>query len=537
MDGDPQYGISGRTVLLDVTVTGDADTVSFYNFYEPVGLTHQEPFDLEWTPLSEGEYKIRAVAYHNETGLSDQDQVFFSIRDKPFLLDLSASVLELVPPFDPDIVAYTVELPGYINDVPPLFYESVTGSTTTLQEAPGVDQRVYVDQEDRTTVIRVEEEGNPENYTEYRVTFRLNTGAAPATKDTILYETFGNEDFGFDGLASEYTKFSSDDVAGFIQDSVSINEWWKVSPVDQGATGEAKLWLTMHADAGDTLHFTGIDISGYSSITGLSWWSFANTGWTNYHTKAPAVEISVDGGDFTKLFIPGEIGASEFNCQSRWGKLELPLEVPLHGSTMTFRAGTYDDQQWMIDDILLVTETGECYSTLRSLALSTGELDYDPDVLTYQVELDTLGVPEVTYAPTNEEASVTVQEAVSVNQRTHPDQADRTTTVTVSNCGEETAYQIIFTTTATGIYHMENSGPVIYPNPANDFIHLKGMDHATKLEVCDIMGTMVKSVIPDHGKSGMLNISELPGGLYVIRFFAGEQMTAVVKFSKCSPPR
>ncbi|MFO7935245.1 MAG: glycoside hydrolase family 9 protein [Bacteroidales bacterium] len=358
MDGGRQYGITGRPVLLEVTVTGDADTVSFYNFYEPVGLTHQEPFDLEWTPLSEGEFKIRAVAYNSETGLSDQDQVFFSIRDKPFLLDLSASVLELKPPFDPDIVAYTIELPGYINDVPPLFYESVKGSTTTLQEALGIDQRVYVDQEDRTTVIRVEEEGNPENYTEYRVTFRLKTGAE-----------------------------------------------------------------------------------------------------------------------------------------------------------------------------------GECYSTLRSLALSTGELDYDPDVLTYQVELDTMGVPEVTYAPTNEEASVTVQEAVSVDQRTHPDPADRTTTITVANCGEETSYQIIFTTTATGIRHMENSEPVIYPNPANDFIHLKGMDRATKLEIYDIMGTMVKSVIPDDENSGMLNISELPGGLYVIRVFAGEQMTGAVKFSKSTPPR
>lgn len=54
-------------------------------------------------------------------------------------------------------------------------------------------------------------------------------------------------------------------IACFIAGSVQINEWWQVSPIDQGASGEAKLWLTRHAGAGDTLHFTGIDISGYSA--------------------------------------------------------------------------------------------------------------------------------------------------------------------------------------------------------------------------------------------------------------------------------
>lgn len=531
MEESERYGITGRTVTLDVTVTGNVDTVRFYNDYELIGTTLQVPYDLQWTPQSRGEYKIRAEATDSGSGLTAGDHLFFWARDRPYLLDLRVPVLQLEPVFDPDIFAYTLELPLYVNDPPVLRYESVTGSTVILQEAAGIDQRVYVSREERTTVIRVEEEGDPSNFSEYRVTYRLNTGAPPSVTDTILFETFGDEDSGFDGLASDYTKFSSAGVAGFIADSVQINEWWQVSPVDRGASGEAKLWLTRHADAGDTLHLTGIDISGYTAITGLSWWSFANTGWTGYYTKAPATEISVDGGEYRKLFIPGELDAAKFNCQSQWGKLDLSLNVPLNGSAMTFRIGTYDDQQWMIDDILLLTETGECYSTLRSLGLSSGSLDYDPDVLTYHVELDTNVVPEVNYAPTNEEAVVTVTPAVAVNQNTHPLEADRTTTVSVANCGGQTDYRIVFTTTIAGFREVPRDNLQVFPNPAERYITLKGAETSTRIEIWNLPGLKLRS-LPLDGKPSRIDIADLPAGIYIVKIFNGEAITATFKLVK-----
>jgi hypothetical protein len=449
MESDTTYGFAGNSFFLDVEVGGDVDTVIFYSYFKKIGSSSADPYDIEWTPGEEGDYKIRAVAKDKETGLSAQAKTFISLKDTAYLAWLSVSEGTLSPKFSGDVYDYTVELPHEENFVPELNYRGVEGSTVSVQSALGIDQRVYVDKEDRTSIIRVEEEGNPANFTEYRVTFSLALDAPPLRTDTLLFEHFGNEDNGFQGLASEYTKFSSDSTADFIDDSVSINEWWQVAPKDKGASGEAKVWLTNLSDDGDTLHFTNIDISDYSNITGLSWWSFANTGWGQYFSKAPAVEISVDGGEFKKLFIPGEVEESKFDCQSKWGKLNLSIDEPLNGSKMTFRVGTYDDQQWMIDDILLTTDIGECYATLSSLSLSEGKINYDPDKTSYEVELSSLEVPEVSYTPTDENAEVTVDSALSVSQVTHPYEGDRTTTITVQNCGTKTTYSILFTSSLT----------------------------------------------------------------------------------------
>lgn len=530
-NSNQQFGITGRPILLDVGVIGTADTVTYYNFHDVLGMSTIDPFIYSWTPAAEGNYKIRAVAEDFESGLSDQDEVFFSIKDKPFLTNLSISVFNIEPAFNSETYEYTIELPKTVKTAPPLSYEGVPGSSITVQEAIGVDQRIYVNENDRTTVIRVEEEGNPDNYSEYLVTFRLNTGAPPAAKDTILFETFGNEDSGFTGLASDYTKFTSADIADFIADSVAINEWWQVAPKEQGASGEARIWLTNLSDAGDTLHFTNIDITNYSVITSLSWWSFANTGWNNYFTKAPAVEVSIDGSEFSKLFIPGDIAESEFDCQSKWGKFTLPLDFPIHGSTMTFRVGTYDDQEWMIDDILLTTETGECYSTLRNLEVSGTDISYDPDELTYNVEVNTFDVPEVTYTATNEDAILTVNEATSVNQHIHPD-AERTTSITVSNCGQETTYKVVFTTTATGINDTYLNTLTVYPIPASSQLNVDANQPVTKIKIYNTTGMLVKSVDTKESKKVQLNISDLPGGIYLIKAFNENELKGTGRFTK-----
>ena len=531
IDDKVQFAFVGQSVVLDVTVDGVADTVTYFNFHDMIGFSVIEPYSMEWIPASEGDYKIRAVAQNIETGLTDDDEVFISVIDKPFLESLSISAFQLTPAFNNEIFNYTVNLPVTIQQAPVLTYEEVEGSSVSVKEAIGLDQRIFVNEDDRTTVIRVEENSNPENFTEYKVTFRLFTGAPPLYVDTILFETFGNEDNGFQGLANEYTKFSSDAIADFTNDSVSINEWWQVSPKAQGASGEGRIWLGNLSDAGDTIQFTNIDISDYKVITELSWWSFANTGWNSYFTKAPAVEVSIDGGAFTRIFIPGEVAESAFNCQSKWGKFSLPLDFPLHGSTMTLRIGTYDDQEWMIDDILLKTETGECYSTLRSLEVTGADIYYDPDKFTYDVEVSTFDVPEVTYAATNDEADVTVYEASSVNQRTDPT-GSRTTSVKVTNCGQEKTYKIVFTTTATSIKSALLQKVHIYPNPATNEIFIGSNEPFNEIQVYNVTGLLVLSRNINESNHVDINVSALSSGIYIVKVFNNKELRDVSRFKK-----
>lgn len=530
-EDDILYGITGDNITLDVGVIGDVDEVTFYNFHDSIGSSDTPPFHFDWVPEQEGNYKIRAVVKDVETGLSDEAEVFFSISDKPFLTNLITSEGLLMPAFDEEHYFYTVQLSVRENELPELTYNSIDGSMIHVNKASGIDQRIFVEDTFRTTVIRVEQTDNPDNFVEYEIVYRLNTGAPPTATDTILFETFGNEDSGFKGLASEYTKFTSANVADFIDDSVSINEYWEVAPKDLGASGEARIWLTRLADAGDTIHFTNIDISEYSSITKLSWWSFANTGWTSYFTKAPTVEVSIDGGDFSKLFIPGDLPESSFNCQSQWGQLSLPLDFPLNGSTMTFKIGTYDDQEWMIDDILLTTETGECYSTLRSLEVEGGNISYDPDKLTYRVELNSLEVPEVLYKATNPEAEVTVNEAVSVNQHSSSE-SDRTTYVTVKNCGQKTTYEILFNTTITHAENRTFNNLNIYPNPADNSIYVNLNENISNIEMYNATGSLIKNIRVNKKEKIQINISDFPSGFYIIKVFNKKQLKGIGRFNK-----
>ncbi len=530
-DNNDNFAFVGQPVMLDVIVDGMVDKVTYFIFHDTIGFTVGEPFSMDWIPSSEGKYKIRAVAWNSETGLTDDDEVFFSVIDKPVLASLSISAFQLTPAFNNETFNYTVNLPLTVQQSPTLSYEGVGGSTVSVKDAIGFDQRIFVDEMDRTTVIRVEENGNPENYTEYKVTFRLFTGAPPLSVDTILFETFGNEDNGFQGLANEYTKFSSEAIADFTNDSVSINEWWQVSPKAQGASGEARIWLGNLSDAGDTIQFTNIDISDYKVITELSWWSFANTGWISYFTKAPAVEVSIDGGPFTKLFIPGEVAESTFNCQSKWGRFSLPVNFPVNGSTMTLKIGTYEDQEWMIDDILLKTETGECYSTLKSLNVSGAEINYNPDKFTYDVEVSTFNVPEVTYAATNDEAEVAVYEASSVNQRTDPT-GSRTTTVKVTNCGQETSYKIVFTTTATSIESASLQKLHIYPNPAINEIFIGSDNPFNEIRLYNVTGSLVLLQKIHESNHVDINVSGLPTGIYVVKVFCDADLKGISRFKK-----
>ena len=78
---------------------------------------------------------------------------------------------------------------------------------------------------------------------------------------------------------------------------------------------------------------------------------------------------------------------------------------------------------------------------------------------------------------------------------------------------EDLVLAVFFNTTDVG----ENNGtPVrLYPNPANDIIHIEGLDGQTEACLYNMLGMQVKSLSLNDGDD--IDISDLPSGLYVLR--------------------
>ena len=66
--------------------------------------------------------------------------------------------------------------------------------------------------------------------------------------------------------------------------------------------------------------------------------------------------------------------------------------------------------------------------------------------------------------------------------------------------------------------------PVIYPNPASDFIKIENGSDYSRIEIADISGRIVK-VIEQSGKDITgLSLEGFPSGLYFIRFSSGRMI-------------
>ncbi|HMH22279.1 MAG TPA: T9SS type A sorting domain-containing protein [Puia sp.] len=78
------------------------------------------------------------------------------------------------------------------------------------------------------------------------------------------------------------------------------------------------------------------------------------------------------------------------------------------------------------------------------------------------------------------------------------------------------------------------SGPAsalsVYPNPAKERLYISGLNDLTQVNVIDIGGRTMSSVILQPG-TGFINVSKLAGGIYFIRF-TKDQETQTIKFIK-----
>ena len=68
---------------------------------------------------------------------------------------------------------------------------------------------------------------------------------------------------------------------------------------------------------------------------------------------------------------------------------------------------------------------------------------------------------------------------------------------------------------STGVEEAQGRLLCLYPNPANDKLHINGLVGENKIEIYDTFGTLLMSIV-NHGESD-INISGLASGLYVIR--------------------
>lgn len=540
---DGGYLLQNEVVTVEVETSGTIDKVVYYNYSEKLTEKSESPYAYDFTPTELGTYKLRAVAINETSGLTAEDAATVTAVDAIVLSSLGVSTGTLSPAFDQDVNAYTATLSKTVDEMPTLTPVTDMDASIRIVQAKGWDQRIYPDAEDRTdTVWMILNDKSDSVF--YTVTYLVDTGDEGVAEKAILFEDFGSAASG-KMLANQYTDYSSADVADFIADSVSINNWWQVSPTEQGASGGNKLWLgqckedpTDEKPIGDTLHFTNIDISGYSEISSISFWAFANTGWGDYASKAPSCEISVDGGEYQKLFIQNEQQNIErFDCQNKFGFVEIPVDVPLSGSTMTFRIGTFDEQQWMIDDLSLTSVSSGCYTTLKYLIPNAGELDspYDPDDIKYYVELPygTTTVPSIDAEATEESAQVNITPAQQVNQELYPNRNDRTTVIEVENCDKSTTYKVEFSVGEVGIQEHDLAEMVkIYPNPGTDVLMLSNVQDFDKLVISDLLGRVVLTKQLNGTAIYQMSVSDLSNGTYLIQLQKDNSLSQPIQYVK-----
>jgi PKD repeat protein len=75
---------------------------------------------------------------------------------------------------------------------------------------------------------------------------------------------------------------------------------------------------------------------------------------------------------------------------------------------------------------------------------------------------------------------------------------------------------------STGIREYEEYRIQVFPNPANDILHLKDVGHETTFEVYTLTGRYMMS-----GRGNSVNVAHLPGGVYILR--SGSRYSRFVK--------
>ncbi len=170
-------------------------------------------------------------------------------------------------------------------------------------------------------------------------------------------------------------------------------------------------------------------------------------------------------------------------------------------------------------------------ASISDLLVDSVSVDgFSPAQLTYNVVLpaSTTEVPPVTAVTNNDSAVVSVTDAANLTGT----EAERTSTVliTAEDKVSTKTYQVIFSL-AVGIADLEGESIEIYPVPANDFLHVKGMESLRELRMINITGSTVMIIELSGEKSTQLDISYLESGVYFLKL-SGDSSTTILRFVK-----
>lgn len=66
--------------------------------------------------------------------------------------------------------------------------------------------------------------------------------------------------------------------------------------------------------------------------------------------------------------------------------------------------------------------------------------------------------------------------------------------------------------------------PVIYPNPASDFIRIENTGDFSRMEIADVSGRIIKIIVLSGKDNKVLSLEGLPAGLYFVRFSSGKMI-------------
>ncbi|MFM2048618.1 MAG: hypothetical protein RI955_1166 [Bacteroidota bacterium] len=111
-----------------------------------------------------------------------------------------------------------------------------------------------------------------------------------------------------------------------------------------------------------------------------------------------------------------------------------------------------------------------------------------------------------------------------------------TVTVTDSNhCSGHDSILVNYEVCANGLNEITNSiGIEIYPNPAIDIIHFKGINiNYRNIEIYNIFGQKIESIVVENiGEETKINISQLSKGLYLLKTINADLTYSFTKFLK-----
>ncbi len=82
----------------------------------------------------------------------------------------------------------------------------------------------------------------------------------------------------------------------------------------------------------------------------------------------------------------------------------------------------------------------------------------------------------------------------------------------------------------TGVLTISDTKPVLYPNPARDYIYIDNLPENTSIFIFNLTGKLIKDNIATS-TTGKIDINDIPSGVYIIKL-SGTQINTVIRFVK-----